>query len=153
MVAHHAPAEIEKDIICANVVQNNFFVSTPTEKNARAYVTVEALLVGSTEYEVNSYPAAPENTCKGIVRGVDLDFDNNQLLEMIVQPRSLKALEVKRIKDTTSLFCSSSLFCSMDSKCQIMSCVAPACFAVRSTNARRTFAGSVKGWVTVPTCA
>ncbi|KAL1482745.1 hypothetical protein MTO96_033578 [Rhipicephalus appendiculatus] len=78
MAAQLAPAETGEDIVCANVVQNIFV-------------------------EVNSYLAAPDNTCKGIVRGVDLDFDDNQLRDMIVQPRNPKALEVKRIKDTTRI--------------------------------------------------
>lgn len=103
MAAQLAPAETEGDIVCPNVVQNIFVVSTPTERNARAYAKVEALLIGSARYEVNSYLAAPDNTCKGIVRGVDLDFDHNQLRDMIVQPRNPKALEVKRIKDTTTI--------------------------------------------------
>ncbi|KAL1480676.1 hypothetical protein MTO96_015806 [Rhipicephalus appendiculatus] len=103
MAAQLAPAETGEEIVCANVVQNIFVVSTPTEKNARAYASVEALLVGTTRYEVNSYLAAPVNTCKGIVRGVDLNFDHNQLRDMIVQPRNPKALEVKRFKDTTTV--------------------------------------------------
>lgn len=103
MAAQLAPAETEGDIVCPNVVQNIYVVSTPTEKNARAYANVQVLLVGSARYEVNSYLAAPDNTCKGIVRGVDLDFDHNQLRDMIVQPRNPKALEVKRIKDTTTI--------------------------------------------------
>ncbi|KAL1426026.1 hypothetical protein MTO96_003495 [Rhipicephalus appendiculatus] len=103
MAAQLAPAETGEDIVCANVVQNIFIVSTPTEKDARAYARVEALLVGTTRYEVNSYLAALDNTCKGIVRGVDLDFDHNQLRDMIVQPRNPKALEVKRMTDTTTI--------------------------------------------------
>ncbi|KAL1482083.1 hypothetical protein MTO96_015114 [Rhipicephalus appendiculatus] len=34
-----------------------------------------------------------------------------------------------------------------------MSCAAPVYFAVRCTDARRTFATPAEGWVTVPTCA
>lgn len=97
------PAETEGDIVCVNVVQNIFVVSTPTEKNARAYARVEDLLVETSRYKVNAYLAAPDNTCKGIVRGVDLDFDHNRLRDMIVQPRNPKVLEVKRIKNTTTI--------------------------------------------------
>ncbi|KAL1481417.1 hypothetical protein MTO96_034476 [Rhipicephalus appendiculatus] len=148
MAAQLAPAETEEDIVCANVVQNIFVVSSPTKKNACAYARVEALLVGTARYEVNSYLAAPDNTCKGIVRGGDLDFDHNQLRDMIVQPRNPKALEVKRSKDTTTII---ALFDGL--MCRILSCAAPACFAVRCTDARRTFATPAEGWVTGPTCA
>ncbi|KAH7982538.1 hypothetical protein HPB52_005497 [Rhipicephalus sanguineus] len=67
--------------------------------NARAYARVEDLLAGFARYEVNSYLAAPDNTCKGIMRGVD----HNELRDMIAQSVNLKALEVKRIKDTTTI--------------------------------------------------
>ncbi|KAH7969009.1 hypothetical protein HPB52_013607 [Rhipicephalus sanguineus] len=103
MAAQLAPAKMEGKIVCPNMVQNIFVVSAPTKKNARAYARVEPLLVGSARYAVNSYLAAPDNTCKEIVRGVDLDFDHNQLRDMIIQSRNPKALEVKRIKDTTTI--------------------------------------------------
>ncbi|KAH8041935.1 hypothetical protein HPB51_019635 [Rhipicephalus microplus] len=103
MAAHLAPAETEDDIVSANVVQNNFVFSTPTENNVRAYARVEVFLVGSTQYDVNSYLVAPDNICKRILRGVDLDCDHNHLREMIIHPRNPKALEVKRIKDTTTI--------------------------------------------------
>lgn len=101
--AQLAPAEITDDIVCPNVMQNILVVSTPAEKNARAYSRVETITVGVANYEVSSYLAAPDNTCKGVVKGVDLDFDGEQLRDMIVQPRNPKALEVKRIKNTTTV--------------------------------------------------
>ncbi|KAL1480446.1 hypothetical protein MTO96_034718 [Rhipicephalus appendiculatus] len=101
MAAQLSPAEIADDIVCSNPMQNIFVVSTPAEKNARAYARVEEITVGMVSYEVSSYLAAPDNTCKGVVRGVDLEFKEEQLSNMIVQPRNPRALEVKRIKNTT----------------------------------------------------
>lgn len=103
LAAQLAPAEIADDIVCSNAMQNIFVVSTPTKKNARAYSRVESVTVGVANYEVSSYLAAPDNTCKGVVRGVDLDFDAGQLKDMIVQPKNPRALEVKRIKNTTTV--------------------------------------------------
>ncbi|KAL1430299.1 hypothetical protein MTO96_015176 [Rhipicephalus appendiculatus] len=103
MAAQLSPAEIADDIVCSNPMQNIFVVSTPAEKNARAYARVEEITVGMISYEVSSYLAAPDNTCKGVVRGVDLEFKQEQLSNMIVQPRNPRALEVKRIKNTTTV--------------------------------------------------
>ncbi|KAL1479646.1 hypothetical protein MTO96_034807 [Rhipicephalus appendiculatus] len=63
--AQLVPAEITNDIVCSNVMQDIFVVSTPEEKNARAYSKVELITVGGANYEVGSYLAAPDNTCKG----------------------------------------------------------------------------------------
>ncbi|KAH8025805.1 hypothetical protein HPB51_012127 [Rhipicephalus microplus] len=103
MAAHLAPAEAEEDIVCAKVVQNDFVIRTPTEESSRAYARLEALLEEYTQYEVNSYLATLDNTCKRIMRGVDLDFDHNQLRGMKVQPRNPKTLEVKRINHTSRI--------------------------------------------------
>ncbi|KAH7955834.1 hypothetical protein HPB52_004078 [Rhipicephalus sanguineus] len=101
--AQLAPAEIANDIVCSNVMQNIFVVSTPEEKNARAYSKVELITVGGANYEVGSYLAAPDNTCKGVVKGVDLDFSEEEVTDMIVHPRNPTALEVKRIRNTTTV--------------------------------------------------
>ncbi|KAL1468611.1 hypothetical protein MTO96_041375 [Rhipicephalus appendiculatus] len=103
MAAQLNPAEIADDIVCSTPMQNIFVMSTPAEKNTRAYARVEAITVGMVSYEVSSYLAAPDNTCKGVVRGVDLEFKQEQLSNMIVQPRNPRALEVKRIKNTTTV--------------------------------------------------
>ncbi|KAL1419425.1 hypothetical protein MTO96_025418 [Rhipicephalus appendiculatus] len=71
--AQLALAETKEDIVCANVV-----VCANVCANARAYVRVEALLVASARYEINSYLAAPDNTCQGIARGFDLDLSDGQ---------------------------------------------------------------------------
>ncbi|KAH7970678.1 hypothetical protein HPB49_013810 [Dermacentor silvarum] len=46
---------------------------------------------------------AENNTCKGVVRGVDLDFNQHYLTSINVPPRNPRALEVKRIKTTTTV--------------------------------------------------
>lgn len=47
--------------------------------------------------------AASDNTCKGVVRGVDAEFNDAQLHSMIVNQRNPTALEVRRIKTTTTV--------------------------------------------------
>ncbi|KAH9359562.1 hypothetical protein HPB48_021238 [Haemaphysalis longicornis] len=73
LAAQLDPAEIADDIVCSNVMQNIFVLMT--------------------NYEVSSYLAAPDNTYKGVVRGVDLDFDAGKLKDIIVQPKNPRALE------------------------------------------------------------
>ncbi|KAH7935477.1 hypothetical protein HPB52_008444 [Rhipicephalus sanguineus] len=72
-------------------------------KNAGAYAALCLIRLGSTDYQVPAYTAASDDTCKGIIRGVDVDIDAQQLAAMIVNQRNPKAMEVHRIKDTTTV--------------------------------------------------
>ncbi|KAL1466839.1 hypothetical protein MTO96_042476, partial [Rhipicephalus appendiculatus] len=54
-------------------------------------------------YRVAVYPAPPDDTCKGVIRGIDIDVNDNQLRELIVTKRNPSALEVKRIKNTMTV--------------------------------------------------
>ncbi|KAH7939578.1 hypothetical protein HPB52_014134 [Rhipicephalus sanguineus] len=72
-------------------------------KNAGAYAALCLIRLGSTDYQVSAYTAASDDTCKGIIRGVDVDIDAQQLAAMIVNQRNPKAMEVHRIKDTTTV--------------------------------------------------
>ncbi|CAN7999330.1 unnamed protein product [Ixodes hexagonus] len=84
-------------------MQNILVVSTTSEHNAKTYAGVDTISIGSANYEVSSYLAAPDNTCKGIIRNIDMEFDPEQLRRLIVQPRNPKALEVRRIKNSTTV--------------------------------------------------
>lgn len=95
--------EIAKDVVCPNVMQNIAVVSTPAEKNARAYARITSVVIGLVQYEVNAYMAAPEDTCKGIIRGVDLDIDPVRLQALIIHDRNPTALQARRIKNSTTV--------------------------------------------------
>lgn len=97
------PEESKEDIICPNLTQNILVVSTPEPKNAGAYAALRLIRLGSTEYQVSAYTAASDDTCKGVVRGVDVDIGEQQLAAMIVNQRNPKAMEVRRIKETTTV--------------------------------------------------
>lgn len=103
MAAALAPAETEGDIVCPNAAQNILVVSTPAKKNALAYAGIQQIRLGEGSYKVATYIAAPDNTCKGVIRGVDADISDAQLQSMIVNQRNPKALEAKRIKTTTTV--------------------------------------------------
>lgn len=103
MAAALAPAETEGDIVCPNIAQNILVVSTPEKKNANAYAAIQQIRISEGMYHVAAYIAAPDNTCKGVIRGVDTDISEAQLQTMIVNQRNPKALEAKRIKNTTTV--------------------------------------------------
>ncbi|KAH7983316.1 hypothetical protein HPB52_010856 [Rhipicephalus sanguineus] len=50
--------------------------------------------------KVSAYIAAPDGTCKGVIRNINPSLDDGALKRMIVNPRNPKALEVRRIKNT-----------------------------------------------------
>lgn len=91
-------ADAAEDIICPNAMQNILVVSTPSEINS--LFGNGGPLHRSANYDVNSYLAAP-NTCKGIIKNVDLEFDHGHLRSLTVQPKNPTALEVRRIKNST----------------------------------------------------
>ncbi|KAH7944587.1 hypothetical protein HPB52_021404 [Rhipicephalus sanguineus] len=101
--ANLSPEDTKEDIVCPNLTQNILVVSTPESKNAGAYAALCLIRLGSTDYQVSAYTAASDDTCKGIIRGVDVDIDAQQLAAMIVNQRNPKAMEVHRIKDTTTV--------------------------------------------------
>lgn len=107
MAAALAAAEIEEDTICPNGTQNIYVVCTPHEKNARAYVKAQQVRLGESTYRISVYPAPPDDTCKGVIRGVDVGINEAQLRARIVNCRNPGAIEAKRIKNTTVVvYCS-----------------------------------------------
>ncbi|KAH8027010.1 hypothetical protein HPB51_001325 [Rhipicephalus microplus] len=80
MVAAFTPAEIEEDTICLNGTHNVYVMSTAHEKNECAYVKAQQARLSGRTYRFFVYPAAPDDTCKGGIRGVDVDISEAQLL-------------------------------------------------------------------------
>ncbi|KAL1468122.1 hypothetical protein MTO96_041678 [Rhipicephalus appendiculatus] len=88
------------DIICPNVSQNIMVASTPERENAERYVRIRSIDLGGCNYEINAYEAAPDNTCKGVIRNIDVADGPAELERNIVNPRNPLALAAKRIKNT-----------------------------------------------------
>ncbi|KAL1468287.1 hypothetical protein MTO96_041586 [Rhipicephalus appendiculatus] len=103
MAAALVPDEVGEDIVCNNAAENILVVSTPMRKNACAYAAVQQIHLKEGKYDVAAYLAASNNTCKGVVRSVDADFSHVQLRTVIVNRRKPTALEVRRIKTTTTV--------------------------------------------------
>ncbi|KAL1466211.1 hypothetical protein MTO96_042881, partial [Rhipicephalus appendiculatus] len=96
-------ADITEDIICANAMRNNVVISTPSQANAEAYASLEAITVNKADYEVSSYIAAPDNTCKGIIRNIDMEIEHEELRRLLIQPRNPNVFEARRIKNSTTV--------------------------------------------------
>ncbi|KAH8039501.1 hypothetical protein HPB51_007403 [Rhipicephalus microplus] len=93
-----APAEIEEDTICPNGTENIYVVCTPHEKNACAYVKAQQVRLGDCTYRVSVYQAPPDDTCKGVIRGVDVDVSEAQLRARILNHRNPGAIETEHAK-------------------------------------------------------
>ncbi|KAL1440864.1 hypothetical protein MTO96_009162 [Rhipicephalus appendiculatus] len=98
-----SPEQVYDDTLCANNFQNILVVATPFEANARAYARVERILLGGKAVEVAAYVAASDDTCKGVVRGINPDLSEADLTAMVVNCRNPEALGVRRIKRTPTI--------------------------------------------------
>ncbi|KAH7945784.1 hypothetical protein HPB49_020558 [Dermacentor silvarum] len=98
-----SPEETQDDTICPNVQQNIVVISTPRPLNADRYVRMKSIHVNGVTHEVNAYEAAPDNTTKGVIRGIPLT-DNAQEIDVnIINARNPLALAAKRIGSTTTV--------------------------------------------------
>ncbi|KAH7933748.1 hypothetical protein HPB49_016773 [Dermacentor silvarum] len=98
-----SPEETQDNTICPNVQQNIVVISTPRPLNADRYVRMKSIHVNGVTHEVNAYEAAPDNTTKGVIRGIPLT-DNAQEIDVnIINARNPLALAAKRIGSTTTV--------------------------------------------------
>ncbi|KAH7972656.1 hypothetical protein HPB52_014790 [Rhipicephalus sanguineus] len=74
------PEEVVKDSIRINERQNIVVVSTPVLERADKYCAMKDFRMGDRTYEVTAYMTAPEDTSKGIIRGIP-DYDTPEDIE------------------------------------------------------------------------
>lgn len=95
--------EGREDTVCPNTQQNIVIISTPRRANADRYVRMKQIEIHGTGYDVNTYEAAPNNTTKGVIRGIPLADEPKEIDENIINPRNPLALAAKRIGKTTTV--------------------------------------------------
>ncbi|KAG0434903.1 hypothetical protein HPB47_018797 [Ixodes persulcatus] len=95
--------EAKADTICTNAQQNSIVVSTPDERRATLYSKVKALNIGGRTYEVSAYRTAPDDTVKGVIRGIAVDDTPEEIAENVVNPYNPLAVEAHRIGNTTTV--------------------------------------------------
>ncbi|KAH7932535.1 hypothetical protein HPB52_024383 [Rhipicephalus sanguineus] len=93
----------EEDSVCLNERQNVIVVSTPSEDRARRYGGICKLRIGDREFEASAYRAAPENTSKGLIRGISLDEQPADVVRSLVNHRNPNVLHAKRMGNTTNV--------------------------------------------------
>ncbi|XP_040358850.1 uncharacterized protein LOC121047576 [Ixodes scapularis] len=98
-----SPEESQDDTICPNVQQNIVVISTPRPHNADRYVRMKSIHVNGVTHEVNAYEAAPDNTTKGVIRGIPLTDSAQEIDANIINARNPLALAAKRIGSTTTI--------------------------------------------------
>lgn len=103
LAARLPPTAADEDIVCTNDTQNIFVISTPSTVNAEAYANVREIVLMEQRHPVSAYVAAPGNTSRGVVRGVDADLPDCELQRLFLTPHNPMLLGVRRIKDTTTV--------------------------------------------------
>ncbi|KAH7950368.1 hypothetical protein HPB49_023145 [Dermacentor silvarum] len=93
----------EEDNLCLNQKQNIIVLSTPSKERAKKYVAITSLSIGSKEYEARAYRAAPENTSKGVMRGISADESPEDIVRKLVNPRNPSVLYAKRMGNTNNV--------------------------------------------------
>ncbi|KAH7973736.1 hypothetical protein HPB49_004595 [Dermacentor silvarum] len=93
----------EEDNLCLNQKQNIIVLSTTSKERAKKYVAITSLSIGSKEYEACAYRAAPENTSKGVIRGISADEGPEDIVRKLVTPRNPSVLYAKRMGNTNNV--------------------------------------------------
>ncbi|KAH7940036.1 hypothetical protein HPB52_020549 [Rhipicephalus sanguineus] len=93
----------EEDSVCLNERQNVIVLSTPSEGRARRYGGICKLRIGDCEFVASAYRAAPENTSKGLIRGISLDEKPADVVRSLVNHRNPNVLHAKRMGNTTNV--------------------------------------------------
>ncbi|KAH7943449.1 hypothetical protein HPB52_008600 [Rhipicephalus sanguineus] len=94
--------ETRGDIFRVNERQNIIVVSTPSEERARRYCAICKLRMGDKEYEASAYAAAPENTTKGIIRGIPDEDSPDDIERHLVNEHNPTLLHAKRMGKTAN---------------------------------------------------
>ncbi|KAH7961223.1 hypothetical protein HPB52_005965 [Rhipicephalus sanguineus] len=86
-VASLTAEQVFDDTLCMNPFQDIFIVATPFEVNARIYSRAQEISMGKTVIGLAAYVAASDDTCKGVIRGINVNLSDAELTEMIEESR------------------------------------------------------------------
>lgn len=92
-----------QDTVCPNVAQNIIIVSTPAEERISKYARIEALTIGSREYEVYAYQAVLDGTVKGVIRNISTEDTQEEIIENIVNDYNPTAIDARRIGKSSAI--------------------------------------------------
>ncbi|KAH9378163.1 hypothetical protein HPB48_011943 [Haemaphysalis longicornis] len=79
--------------------QNVLIVSTPSPATAAALNSIKKLTIGNNTFEVSSYGVSPDNSCKGVIYNIGLNYTPKEVQEAIVAPNH-ELLTCRRMGNT-----------------------------------------------------
>ncbi|KAH6947739.1 hypothetical protein HPB50_021111 [Hyalomma asiaticum] len=94
--------DAKEDILSLNAQQHIIITSSPSMEHTKKYVQIKHLITNNETYEVNTYVSAPEQTSKGVIRGIPLEFDETTESD-IVNHRNPLALAARRLGNTPTI--------------------------------------------------
>ncbi|KAH7969727.1 hypothetical protein HPB52_021695 [Rhipicephalus sanguineus] len=97
------PAEVDRLVFRLRLEQNLAVISTPHEHIALNLYSVQHLRLGEHTYPVSIYIAAPDNSCKGIIYGVDPGTSPSELMDHLITPGHTVLQERMMGKTSTAL--------------------------------------------------
>ncbi|KAH6939672.1 hypothetical protein HPB50_020425 [Hyalomma asiaticum] len=95
--------DANQDILSPNAQQNIVVASSPSTEHTERYKQIKQLVINNKRYKVNTYVSAPDQTSKGVIRGIPLEYDNKTIEMDIVNPRNPLALAARRLGKTTAV--------------------------------------------------
>ncbi|KAH7964515.1 hypothetical protein HPB51_027247 [Rhipicephalus microplus] len=95
--------EAGEDTVCSNNHQNTIVVSLRHASHADKYRQLQAITIGDRHHEDSAYETTPDNTVKGIIKGIPLEEDAKSIHTSIIHARSPYALPAKRLSYTTTV--------------------------------------------------
>ncbi|KAL1468298.1 hypothetical protein MTO96_041583 [Rhipicephalus appendiculatus] len=93
----------EYDMICRNTTQNILVVSTAYPDRADQYRQIKQINARGKAHEVAAYETAPEDTSKGVIRGIPLDETPGNIISALVTARNPMVITAKRLGNTTTV--------------------------------------------------
>ncbi|KAM7290784.1 uncharacterized protein ISCGN_027375 [Ixodes scapularis] len=82
-------------------IQNIAIASTPSENLARHIRDIPTLRFGDNEYEVTAYIAAPDDSARGVVRGIPPETTGQELIDNLYSP-GYEVLSARMIGKTST---------------------------------------------------
>lgn len=96
-------AAMEEDSVSPNAAQNILVISTPSEERTLQYELIQEIAIGGATYEAYAYRAAPEDSSRGIIRGVGLEDTAEDIHRFVVNRHNPTAMDAHRLGKSTAV--------------------------------------------------
>ncbi|KAH7959692.1 hypothetical protein HPB49_013105 [Dermacentor silvarum] len=91
------------ETVVLNPKQNIIISSTPSVEIAKKIAALKALTIGAKFPEISAYQSAPQNTSKGVVKGIALEYTQKDLNDLILTDRNPRVVATERIGNTKNV--------------------------------------------------